>query len=506
MTSSLVSAAVEQLQPLGLTGVGAPARVRSATIQKYGPDGQTPANQVEIDYSQAKVDPDGAITGGTVQTVSRYAGQTLSTGAIRFSPEGRVASATTTIADRIGGTGTHRVVESDLTGLKLLHGRVSEGTLKVRSHRADGTKASEGTIAFAKERAVSAEIASYASDGSGKVERHSSIDYSQAKLDGGEIAGGTVTLQTRTPEGRILAHSTTEYDQRGLPTKVVVHTHHESGEGVRTVVEHDYSSVKFNALKEIESGALSILTKRPTGEITSRSRVSYAGSVPSGYDSESYDAAGSVARRLRIDYRGVRFNQSRRPIHSTVRADTTDAAGAPITSVESDYGADGVVLRRRTLHHMKTPGSPHVHSHTDCSQLVYDSQHAIAGGQATTVTVRGRSRVETVRTYTGSKRYTTKEKHVYDVATSQPRRYVKSFCRPDGTSHKLVKVTLSPQGQPQRGTVTHFGLDGRTVVSKRRIDYSQAQVQAGKVVGGTLQVASRDGRNRLRSRSQVTFA
>ena len=110
----------------------------------------------------------------------------------------------------------------------------------------------------------------------------------------------------------------------------------------------DYANVAFNALKEIESGILTMTARRPDGAVVSRGQLNYRTTLPAAYTAEIYDRRGATLRHLAIDYSGVRFNRARRPVNSTLTIRTSDAGGNPLSATTVDYDANGLPMRRQT--------------------------------------------------------------------------------------------------------------------------------------------------------------
>lgn len=500
--NTVVETAIAPLQAAAAQPA-APARISEATVQKLGPDGRQVAEEVAVNYAQARLDDDGQVVGGSVSLVSKFQNVTRTTSTVQFSSEGRAAGASTTLYDRIAG-GVFRAIESDLSGLHLLQGHVIDGALSFRSRRPDGALVSTGSITFAKEQPSHADIETQAPDGSGGLTRRTRLDFSATRFLGTEIVGGTVHMQSRrAADDHLLVESNTAYGPRGLPQQVSMKVYGEANASPRATVELDFANVSFNALKEIESGTLAITARRPDGAIVCKGQLGYQGTLPATYSAEAYDRRGAVARRIAIDYSGIRFNQARRPISSALAIRIADAGGNPVSATTVEYGAHGLPIRRQTRAGAGQPGSAEILSEVDCRRAVYDARGVIVGGQTTTTAVTGGTQVKVVRSFAGMRHCAVKERSVSDAGAPTPRKWSKTYYRPDGTALKLVTVVRGPNGQPQTGSVTSFATDGRTVLSRRSIDYSKLTYTAGVVSGGTIAMATLDGAGRPRSNSTV---
>src|SRR5215475_2887141 len=116
-------------------------------------------------------------------------------------------TAKTSSSDRIAG-GVFRVVDTDLSGLRLLQGRVIDGALSFHSRHPDGALVSTGNITFATERPAHADIETQAPDCSGGLARRTRLDFSAARFLGTEIVGGAVGMESRrAADNHLLAES-----------------------------------------------------------------------------------------------------------------------------------------------------------------------------------------------------------------------------------------------------------------------------------------------------------
>jgi hypothetical protein len=115
-----------------------------------------------------------------------------------------------------------RTVDSDLSGLRLLLGRVIDGALSFHSRHPDGALVSTGNIAFAAEQPAHADIETQAPGGSGGLARRTRLDFSATRFLGSEIVGGSVGMESRrAADSHLLAESSTTFGAHGLPRQVL---------------------------------------------------------------------------------------------------------------------------------------------------------------------------------------------------------------------------------------------------------------------------------------------
>jgi hypothetical protein len=502
MIKTIVDGAIAPLHALTTSLSGATARLKGATIQKFGPDGKSLAENVEVDYSQARFDAGGNIAGGSVTHSSKFQGAPCSAGSIHFSADGNAASSHTTIYDLLAG-GVHRVIDCDLSGLNLIHGRVSHGAMQVKSATPDGATVSQSNVVFAGEKLSSVLTQTQSRQLSEAVDRKVALDFSGIEFLGSDIVGGTLKLQAHRSDGHLLLESTTYYDATGLVREIDQTVYADASNEVRATVHFDLTEMRFDARGEVESGVLAVTAQRLAGGPALTGRLTYNGSVPTAYEAE-IQARGAITTRLSIDYAGVRFNQARRPINSSLITKITDPDGTPISTVTVNYGPDGNPASKQVRTASGREGLAEIVSHLDCRNAMYDSRRVIVGGSTRKTTIAGRLRVEVVRTFAGTRRAFVKEKLVTNAETSAPRSWTKTYYRPDGTALKTSKVMPGPSGQPQTGRVTYFATDGKTVIFTRQIDYSHVAYTSAGPSGGTIGVTTIDGRGRARAQCQAT--
>lgn len=476
------------------------SHVKNVTLQKIGPDGVSLAERVYLDYSKVSMDNNGNVVGGSVSQRSVYQETDCSTGSVRFGSDGSAEEAQMTVFDkRIGGV--HRIVTSDLTGLRCLFGRLIDGELKTTSLRSDGFLASKGSITFNEEKILKADFDLYARDGTGTLDRRSSLDFSRAEMQGECIVGGSILMSSWLANGALIAEGRSTFGLNGLPTKFSQTVYSDTTPGIVSIVEIDYTNVQFDALKDILAGTLTITANRPGGTVACYSQLTYIKGVPSAYHADCYDAHGALNRKVSISYAGVTFNHGQRPINSIVTVQTFDPKEKLVSNVDISYSSEGDPVSKK-IRSYTSDGD--IVSVMDCRRAVYDTRHVIVNGQTTTTTIANGLQVDVVRTYTGTRRHATKERRVIHVATGSLRKWSRAYYRPDGTALKVVKNEMDNAGRLKYGKVIYFATDGKTIISRKRLKYADISSQAG-LPGGDVILSTFNGRGQKRSHATVSF-
>jgi hypothetical protein len=501
LINTIVESVLAPLQAAAASPLSAPVRIRSVAMQKRGPDGRQRGEGVYLDYSRVHVDSDGQVSGGTVAVQSKFNNAVTAGSQVRFGQDGRAVGGSTTQYDRFAG-GVYRTIETDLSGLRLLQGRIVDGSLAFHTRDNAGGMLHTGTLAFANERLSSADIEA-APATAGAAARRVHLDFSATRFLGSEIVGGTLAMQSRLSNGNLAAEAAFAFSAHGLPQGVSMKIYDDADGTLRGTMELDYADVAFNGLKEVDAGSLGVTARRPDGALACKGTLTYKGSLPSGYRAEAYDHRGTVQRLIAIDYSKAQFNQARLPINSSLTVTVTDPGNDLISTTVIDYGPQGRPIRRHTHVPARQPGGADTVSEVDCREAVYDARGAVVGGRTTTRATTGDTVVTVVRAFAGTRRCATKERTVAVAGSTTPRKWSKTYYRPDGTALKRATVNADSTGKPISGTVVGFATDGRTVVSKRTVDYTGLTYAGGAPSGGHIGLATKDGNGRARSSAVV---
>lgn len=212
-----------------------------------------------------------------------------------------------------------------------------------------------------------AAITRYGDDGTTAV-KLVECDFSGLRyMPTGEMAGGTLALESLTPTRRRTSATKVDLAHGGRPVSATTMKYGTDGEPTATVAT-DYTDLRLGEGNRLDGGALATVTRSPTGVVRSNSREEFdADGNPATIATHRYDEVGNeVVSRSLVDYSAAEFDVDHRITRGTVavsvrRADSTLRSrsevaysdGGRVRTTTWTYGADGAtLLYEATVHHV----------------------------------------------------------------------------------------------------------------------------------------------------------
>lgn len=483
---------------LGMQFQGVP---KTASTITYGPDGETEAKQINANYQGVTFDDKGTIVGGSLQYSAQAQGTKLSDSTATFT-NGKPASVTSIIFDR-RGSDAYRAVNADLSDLVWTNtNRIKGGEVKITAAKQNSnTIVVGGAISYTNEQLAQINLTHYAQDASGDVHGYTAMNYANTEFLGDEIVGGYLLMTTQRQDRTLSSQSKLSYASNGLPITMETSGYAANGTDLNSTTLTDYTSVVFDARRNILSGTLHITTKNIQGIVREKTAVIFAHGVPQTTETQNFSNKSVLLFVIKTDYTGGKFNNSNHVVSSTINVKTFRPDKSLISSAQVQYDDDGN-LAQHLITNYGVNGQEVSHTQVHYAEATFDHNRKVIKGQVKTETktADGTQKVLTVRHYNGARQYTLKETTVQDASTEAVQKTTKTIKRPDGTLAEVIT-----QLTPQTASITQYATDGKTVIKSFQIDYSHATLENNSIVGGNVAISASDPRQRLLSKSQLNY-
>lgn len=479
-----------------------------ATISRYGVYGKNLAKIVNADYKNVQTNDQGHISGGTLAyKTNTPEGQSLDQSTANLKSDGTLGNVSTSVFDRNNPQNTFQYIKTDFSNVSWsVDYQLHTGSVKITNSKPDKTITFNGTLTYDNTKLLQGTFNEYGKDGT--LHGNSEISYEQTQFLGPEIVGGYTLVNYKRPDQSLASTAQIFHSKYGLPTLIHSKSYATNGKDLKASTMTDYSLIKFNARKEIESGNLHLSVQGPAGILRSTTNITFEKESPTTAVSKNYTKQGKLNQTISTNYQGAKFNNDNEVINSSILVEVRNAKGILSSKTYVYYNSDGEPVKREVASYDDHTGNQVIsNTHVDYTATVFNHQKKAIQGKITAITRKAdkSSKITAIRTFNGNKTYASKEITVQNPQTGQQEKHSKTIKRPDGTLAEIITTTMGADGKPISGKLVRYGQDGKTVIQYLDIDYTSAQFQNQAIVGGVILSSAYDGNNVLATKSKADF-
>src|ERR1017187_5152565 len=466
---------------------------KNGVVTTYGPDGSQKAAVGQLSFDQTQFASDGSITGGQILHSSATPdGQPLTSTTIQLAPGGKPTQAEMQIHNR-QGDGIYSILNADLSALQWTDaGKISSGNIGLATKDpVTGLPTTSGSMVFQNEKFTSGSLTHYSPKDGKTVDSLTELDYSETQLVGLKVTGGQMKVTRKNPDQTISSTSQVFFVNNGLGRVHQIQTANMvSGYNqLKSNVTAEYSGLTYNARNEIDSGDLNIDVKAPDQTPVSHAVISFAGAVPTTAQSWRFQG-GVLANKTVTDYSNAKFDNHNRIVNGSIKVDVYDGAEQRLSSTSMSYDQNGTVTNKQTQTFPVAATKPTPMAYPEVAAQWNNPSAQSSSAAQPQATVAKAASVSTAP--------------AAGAANAAPQ--TKNVYRSDGTLEETV-ITTSQNGKPVSSVVTHYDIDGKTIVNTFNIDLTKVVMPTGPgKPSGSVSLQEFTGGTTLHSESTFNYS